>query len=77
MESVEPTTPLVSNNGQSAGLSPESYFKWKTDAGLQDYDYRGCYQPSGTNAKEFIVQTKAQFLASVQRTKQRLRELNT
>jgi hypothetical protein len=77
MESVEPTTPLVSNGGQSSGLSRESYLKWKTDAGLQSYDYRRCYQPGGTNAREFIVQTREQFLVSEQRTKQRLRELNT
>jgi hypothetical protein len=76
MESVEPTTPLVSNGGQSSGLSRESYLKWKTDAGLQSYDYRRCYQPGGTNAREFIVQTREQFLASEQRTKQRLLELN-
>ena len=76
MESVESTTPLVSNGGQSSGLSRELYLKWKTDAGLQSYDYRRCYQLGGTNAREFIVQTREQFLLSKQRTKQRLRELN-
>ena len=28
------------------------------------YDYRKCYQPGGSNAREFIVQTFEQFLAS-------------
>lgn len=77
MESVEATTPLASHEGQSPGLSREAYLKWKNDAGLQDYDYRKCYQPGGTNGKEFIVQTREQFLVSDERTKQRLRELRT
>lgn len=75
MESLEPTTPLVSYSGRPAGLSRESYLRWKTDAGLQGYDYRKCYRPGGTNAKEFIVQKREQFLASAESTKQRLRDL--
>ena len=76
MESLEPTTPLVSHAGQSPTWSRESYLKWKTDAGLQGYDYRRCYQPGGKNAREFILQTRNQFLASEEQTKQRLRELS-
>jgi hypothetical protein len=76
LASVEPTTPLVSRGGQSAAMSRDAYLQWKIDAGLQDYDYRKCYQPGGTNAREFVIQTVEQFVASEQRTKERLHELN-
>ena len=68
---VEPTTPLISYQGQSVmpPLSYDEYTRWKIDEHLGDYDYRKCYRPGGTNPKEMFLQTREQYVASAKRVR--------
>jgi hypothetical protein len=72
MDALEPTTPLISHGGASSGMSRHAYDLWKRDNGLGGYDYRKCYQPGGSNPKEFVMQTRDQFLASQRRVNETL-----
>lgn len=74
MRLIEPTTPLVSSQGQTVTppVSYDAYSQWKIDEHLEEYDYRKCYRPGGANAIEMIMQTKEQFLASERQMRERL-----
>jgi hypothetical protein len=73
VDAIEPTTPLISEDGASSRMSRVAYAAWKRDEKLAGYDYRKCYLAGGSNPKETVIQTREQFLASQRRVNDTLR----
>jgi len=60
---IEPQSPLISLNGESPqNLLPyDDYLIWKKKNNFKEYDYCSLYTPGGENAREIIIQAKANF----------------